>query len=410
MEVFLVGGAVRDKLLNYPVIEHDWVVVNASPQEMLDKGYKQVGKDFPVFLHPESADEYALARTERKSGKGYYGFEVYAEKGITLEQDLLRRDLTINAIAMSNNGDLIDPYGGQEDIQNKILRHVSPAFAEDPLRILRVARFAARYHHLGFTIAAETLELMRQVAASDELLSLPGERVWKETYRALGEAAPDVYFEVLRSCDALECWFGEINALWGIPNPVKWHPEIDTGIHTMMVLRQAALISDNPVTRFAALCHDLGKAESPKETLPSHVGHEKKGVPLVAKLCRRLRTPTEYEQLAKIASEFHLHLHRIEELTPATIVKVLEKTDAFRKPQRFEQFLEVCEADFKGRTGFEKRDYPQARLMRRAFKACQQIQPKELIAQGYQGKKLGDEIHRKRVSMVKHLDSTDSAE
>ena len=403
MQIFLVGGAVRDKLLDYPVIEYDWVVVGASPQEMLDRGFKQVGKDFPVFLHPETQDEYALARTERKFGKGYYGFEVYADSDVTLEQDLQRRDLTINAIAMSQDGEIFDPYGGQQDIQNKLLRHVSPAFEEDPLRVLRVARFAARYHHLGFTVADETMELMRQICQSGELTSLAAERIWKETSRALGEKSPQVFFETLRQCGGMKDWFPEIEALWGIPNPAKWHPEIDTGIHTMMVLEQAALITEDTVTRYAALCHDLGKGETPKEHHPSHKGHEKLGVPLVQTLSRRLKTPTEYEKLAKIASEFHLHLHRIEELKPHTIVKVLERTDAFRNTKRFEQFLQVCEADFKGRTGFEDKQYPQATLMRDAFHACQQISPKELIAKGYEGKKLGEEIHRQRVSKVKHL-------
>lgn len=403
MQIFLVGGAVRDKLLDYPVIEHDWVVVGASPQEMLSQGYKQVGKDFPVFLHPETGDEYALARTEKKSGQGYYGFEVYADKEVTLEQDLLRRDLTINAIAMDAQERLFDPYNGQSDIQKRILRHVSPAFSEDPLRVLRVARFAARYHHLGFSIAPETRELMQQIAHSGELKALAAERVWKETYRALEEKSPQVYFQVLKDCGALESWFPEISALWGIPNPPKWHPEIDTGVHTMMVLEQAAKLSNSPVTRFAALCHDVGKAESPKENLPSHVGHEKKGVPIIAKLCRRLKTPTEYEQLAKIASEFHLHLHRIDTLKGSTIVKLLERSDAFRKPARFEQFLQVCEADFKGRTGFEEKEYPQAAIVQQALKLCQTIQPQELIKQGYSGKKLGEEIHRERVSLVKHL-------
>ena len=403
MQVYLVGGAVRDKLLNYPVIEHDWVVVGGSPQEMLDQGYQQVGKDFPVFLHPQTHDEYALARTERKSGQGYYGFDVYADKDVTLEQDLIRRDLTINAIAMDNEGHIIDPYNGQADIEAKLLRHVSPAFNEDPLRVLRVARFAARYAHLGFTVAPETLALMKQIAASGELQVLAAERIWKETSRALTERSPQTFFQVLRDANALSSWFPEIDELWGIPNPPLWHPEIDTGIHTMMVLEQAAILSKDPVTRFAALCHDLGKAKSPKETLPKHAGHEKRGIPLVVQLCRRLKTPTEYEQLAKIASEFHLHLHRIEELNPKTIVKVLEKADAFRKPERFEQFLQVCEADFKGRTGFEEREYPQADLMRKAAEVCKQVNPKDLLAKGYQGKKLGEEIHRERVSLVKHL-------
>ncbi|WP_444995469.1 multifunctional CCA addition/repair protein [Aliikangiella sp. IMCC44359] len=401
MQIFLVGGAVRDQLLERTVTEKDWVVVGATPKDLLKQGFKQVGKDFPVFLHPESGDEYALARTERKSGKGYYGFIIHADENVTLEQDLLRRDLTINAIAMDENGTLTDPYNGQADIKAKKLRHISPAFREDPLRVLRVARFAARYSHLGFTIADETLEFMREIANSGELAELSAERVWKETYRALGEKSPQVYFEVLRSCNSLEQWFPELAALWGVPNPPKWHPEVDTGVHTMMVLEQAAQLSDDPVTRFAALCHDLGKGITPAEDLPGHPGHEKSGVPLVRSLCRRLKTPTEYEQLAKIACEFHLHLHRFEELKAKTVVKLLEKSDAFRKPARFAQFLQVCEADYRGRAGFEKRDYPQAALMKQALDACNSIKPQTLIARGFTGKKLGDAIHSERVKKVK---------
>ncbi len=403
MITYLVGGAVRDKLLDYPVIEKDWVIVGATPKELLDKGFKQVGKDFPVFIHPKTGDEHALARTERKSGHGYYGFEVNFDSNVSLEEDLIRRDLTINAIAMTEDGRYIDPYGGKEDLEARILRHVSPAFSEDPLRVLRVARFAARYAHLGFTIAPETLKLMQEITSSGELRHLAGERVWKETYRAIGETSPEVYFETLKSCNALKDWFAELDALWGIPNPPQWHPEIDTGIHTMMVLKQSALLSDDPVTRFAALCHDLGKSESPKETLPGHPGHEKRGVPLVGKLCKRLKAPNEYTQLAKIASEFHLHMHRINELKATTIVKMLEKTDAFRKPDRFHQFIQVCEADYKGRTGFEQKPYPQSRLMKSALAVCAEIEPRELISKGFTGQKLGQEIHRVRVERVKQL-------
>lgn len=401
MQIFLVGGAVRDKLLNYPVIENDWVVVGGTPKDLIKQGFKQVGKDFPVFLHPKTGDEYALARTERKSGKGYYGFDVYADADVTLEQDLIRRDLTINAIAMTETGEIIDPYRGADDINAKILRHISPAFAEDPLRVLRVARFAARYAHLGFSIAQETLELMTQLAQSGELNNLTAERVWKETYRAISERSPQVYFETLKKCDALKYWFSELDALWGIPNPPKWHPEIDTGVHTMMVLEQAALLTSDPVTRFAAVCHDLGKGLTPKEKLPGHAGHEKTGVPLVEKLCQRVKTPTEYLQLAKLGCEFHLHLHRLEELKGSTIVKLLERTDAFRKPERFAQFLQVCEADFKGRTGFEQRAYPQAKMMTEALQACLKVEPKTLLAKGFSGKQLGEQLHKERVEKVK---------
>lgn len=402
MQIFLVGGAVRDKLLDFPVIEHDWVVVGASPQDMLDRGFKKVGKDFPVFLHPETNDEYALARTERKSGSGYYGFEVYADKDVTLEDDLIRRDLTINAMAMTDSGTIIDPYNGQKDIQAKLLRHVSPAFQEDPLRVLRVARFAARYAHLGFSVAPETMELMKKLCNTGELNHLSAERVWKETYRAIGERSPQVYFEVLRECGGLQYWFAEINVLWGIPNPPQWHPEIDTGVHTMMVLEQAAKLSTDPIIRFAAICHDLGKGVTPVDQYPRHRGHEKNGLPLVKRLCSRLKAPTEYLQLALIACEYHLHMHRVEQLKAATIVKLLEKTDAFRKPERFQQYIKVCEADFRGRTGFEKKDYPQRDIMLTALDACRDINPKVFVDKGLVGKQIGEAIHQERVQRVKH--------
>ncbi len=403
MQTYLVGGAVRDKLLNYPVLDNDWVVVGATPQQLIDQGYKQVGKDFPVFLHPENGEEYALARTERKSGKGYYGFEVFAAPEVTLEQDLERRDLTINAIAMDSEQNLVDPFNGQRDIQNKLLRHVSPAYAEDPLRVLRTARFAARFHHLGFTIAPETMELMTRLAKSGELKHLTAERVWQETEKALSEKSPHIFFETLKECGGLTDWFPEIECLWGIPNPEQWHPEIDTGIHTMMVLEQSCLLSNDTATRYAALCHDLGKGVTPKEMWPSHRGHEKLGVPIIDQLSKRLKVPVKYNQLAKMVSEFHLHLHRVEELTPKTIVKVLERTDSFRKKDRFEQFLIACEADFRGRTGFETRPYPQADIMRKAQAACETISIKEIISEGYHGKQVGEEIHRQRVSRVKHM-------
>jgi len=401
--IYLVGGAVRDKLLDYPVLDHDWVVVGATPQQLLDDGFKQVGKDFPVFLHPETNEEYALARTERKSGKGYYGFEVHAAPDVTLEQDLERRDLTINAIAMDQQQQMVDPFNGQQDIKDRVLRHVSPAYAEDPLRVLRTARFAARFHHLGFSIAPETLQLMTKLADSGELKNLTAERVWQETQKALSERSPQVYFEVLRECGGLTDWFPEIECLWGIPNPEQWHPEIDTGIHTMMVLQQSCLLSKDTVTRYAALCHDLGKGVTPKEMWPSHRGHEKLGVPIIDKLSKRLKVPVKYNQLAKIVSEFHLHLHRVEDLTPKTIVKVLERTDSFKKKDRFEQFLLACEADFRGRTGFETKSYPQADIMRKAQAVCETISVKEIIAEGYHGKQVGEEIHRQRVSRVKHM-------
>lgn len=403
MQIYLVGGAVRDKLLNYPVVERDWLVVGATASDLLKQGYQQVGKDFPVFLHPETKEEYALARTERKKGQGYYGFEVHADPSVTLEEDLIRRDLTINAIAMDSEGKIIDPYNGKADLKAKILRHVSPAFIEDPLRVLRVARFAARYAHLGFSIAPETLRLMSDIANSGELKTLSAERVWQETVRALGEKSPRTYFETLKETQALEYWFAEVDELWGIPNPPQWHPEIDSGIHTMMVLEQAAILSESPTTRFAALCHDLGKGITPKDELPSHIGHEKKGLPLVKKLCQRLKTPNDFMQLAKIACEYHLHLHKLDELRPKTIVKLFEKTDAFRKTERFKQFLEVCEADARGRTGFEERDYPQKQKMLKLLTACQEISAQTFIQAGLSGKQIGEKIYAERVKRVKNL-------
>ena len=403
MQTYLVGGAVRDKLLGYPVVEKDWVVVGSNQQAMLNNGFKQVGKDFPVFLHPKTAEEYALARTERKSGKGYHGFEVNASENVSLEDDLIRRDLTINAMAMDDLQQLYDPHGGKADLDKKILRHISPAFSEDPLRVLRVARFAARYHHLGFTIADETKQLMTELSASGELEFLVAERIWKETVRALSEASPDIYFTTLRDCGALKVLFPELDCLWGIPNPEKWHPEIDTGLHTMMVLQQCTKLTESTVTRFAALCHDLGKGITPKEQWPSHKGHEKIGVKIIEQLCQRLRIPREFDKLAKIVSEFHLHLHRVEQLTPKTIVKVLEQTNAFKDDHLFEQYLIACEADFRGRTGFEQRDYPQSKIMRQALFVCQDISTQQIISEGYSGKQIGEEIHRQRVSCVKHM-------
>lgn len=403
MRCFLVGGAVRDKLLNYPTQERDWVVVGATEAEMLKNGFKSVGKDFPVFLHPKSKEEYALARTERKIAKGYAGFEFNTHSNISLEQDLSRRDLTINAMAMDEQGEIIDPYNGQADLQNKILRHVSAAFNEDPLRVIRVARFAARYHHLGFSIAPETQQLMQQLSQSDELQALSAERIWKETQRALTEADPQIYFLTLKNCGALSYWFKEIEQLWGIPNPQQWHPEIDSGIHTMLALQQAVKLSEQAIVRFAVVCHDLGKIKTPAEKLPSHPGHEKAGLELIDKLCDRIKAPNDYRQLAKITSEFHLHVHNARQLKATTIVKLFQNTDAFRKPERFAQFLLACEADARGREGFENRDYPQADLIRECLAVCNRVDTQVLIKKGYQGKKLGEEIYRLRVERVKTL-------
>jgi tRNA nucleotidyltransferase (CCA-adding enzyme) len=400
MQIYLVGGAVRDRLLNLPVKERDWVVVGATPDELRAQGYRQVGKDFPVFIHPDSGEEYALARTERKSGRGYYGFEVHAAPDVTLEDDLRRRDLTINAIAETVDGETVDPYGGRRDMEARVLRHVSPAFEEDPLRVLRVARFAARFAVLGFRIAPETLALMRRMAATGELDTLVSERVWQETRRALETVSPAVYFEVLRECGALKIVFPEIDALFGVPQPPKYHPEIDCGVHTLMVVEQAAQLSDDLAVRFGALVHDLGKADTPPEILPSHHGHEERGVERVRSLCARLRIPVELRELGELVARYHLHCHRADQLRPETLLKLLEGADAFRRPERFEQFLLVCEADARGRKGFEDRPYPQPNYLRGALRAAQAIQGRELAAQGLSGAALGEMLHQARQQVL----------
>ncbi|MCE0802230.1 multifunctional CCA addition/repair protein [Buttiauxella sp. S04-F03] len=400
MKIYLVGGAVRDGLLRLPVKDKDWVVVGATPQEMLDAGYQQVGKDFPVFLHPKSREEYALARTERKSGQGYTGFTCYAAPDVTLEQDLLRRDLTINAIAQDEHGEFIDPYNGRADIENRLLRHVSPAFNEDPLRVLRVARFAARYAHLSFQIAPETLTLMSSMASNGELEHLTPERVWKETENALTSRNPQVYFDVLRKCGALKVLFPEIDALFGVPAPEKWHPEIDTGIHVLMTLAIAAQLSPDVDVRFATLCHDLGKGLTPKEFWPRHHGHGPAGVKLVERLCQRMRVPNEIRDLAKLVAEYHDLIHTISILQPKTIIKLFDAIDAWRKPQRVEQVALTSEADARGRTGFEASDYPQGRLLRAAWNAAQSVTNKEVIDDGFSGPAIRDELTRRRIAAV----------
>lgn len=400
MKIYLVGGAVRDGLLRLPVKDKDWVVVGATPQEMLDAGYQQVGKDFPVFLHPKSREEYALARTERKSGQGYTGFTCYAAPDVTLEQDLLRRDLTINAIAQDEHGEFIDPYNGRADIEKRLLRHVSPAFNEDPLRVLRVARFAARYAHLNFQIAPETQALMSAMAANGELEHLTPERVWKETENALTSRNPQVYFDVLRKCGALKVLFPEIDALFGVPAPEKWHPEIDTGIHVLMTLAIAAQLSPDVDVRFATLCHDLGKGLTPKEFWPRHHGHGPAGVKLVERLCQRMRVPNEIRDLAKLVAEYHDLIHTISILQPKTIIKLFDAIDAWRKPQRVEQVALTSEADARGRTGFEATDYPQGRLLRAAWIAAQSVTNKEVIDDGFSGPAIRDELTRRRIAAV----------
>lgn len=400
MEIYLVGGAVRDKLLGLEPKEHDWVVVGATPEELESQGYKQVGKDFPVFLHPKTHEEYALARTERKTAPGYYGFDVHAAPDVTLEEDLLRRDLTINAIAQDDDGQLTDPFNGQKDISNKLLRHVSPAFSEDPVRILRVARFAARFAHFGFTVAPETNQLMRDMVDAGEADALVAERVWAETHKALCEKTPTRFFEVLRDCGALEKLFPEIECLYGVPQPEKHHPEIDTGVHTMMVLKQAARLSPEPIVRFAALVHDLGKGTTPKDQWPKHIAHEERGVPLVEAMCERLRAPKSYRELAVAVTRYHLHYHRAAELKPSTMLKTLNAVDALRRPERFEQFIAACEADSRGRTGFEDLHFDQPDILRRARDAAASVTSEEIIAQGFQGAAIGEQLNKLRTKAI----------
>lgn len=400
MKSYLVGGAVRDALLKLPVKDKDWVVVGATPQEMLDAGYQQVGRDFPVFLHPTSHEEYALARTERKSGFGYTAFSCYAAPDVTLEQDLLRRDLTINAMAQDDDGTIIDPYNGLSDLRMRTLRHVSPAFNEDPLRVLRVARFAARYAHLSFRIADETMALMRDMTAAGELEHLTPERVWKETENALASRNPQVYFMVLRECGALKVLFPELDILFGVPAPAKWHPEIDTGIHVLMTLSMAAMLSPDLDVRFATLCHDLGKGLTPKHLWPRHHGHGPAGVKLVENLCARLKVPNELRDLAKLVAEYHDLIHTLPILKPQTIVKLFDAIDAWRKPQRIEQIALTSEADVRGRTTFEATDYYQGRLLREAWKAAQQVTNKEVIDDGFSGPAIREELTRRRIAAV----------
>ena len=403
MKTYLVGGAVRDELLDYPFHEKDWVVVGATVEDMLAQGYQQVGKDFPVFLHPQTKDEYALARTERKTAPGYKGFAVHASPEVTLEQDLERRDLTINAIAKDEDGHIVDPFHGMQDIHDKILRHVSPAFAEDPVRILRVARFAARYLHLGFIVAEETMQLMKNMVAAGEVDALVPERVWQEMEKALGERSPARFIEVLRDCGALKVILPELDCLFGVPQPIEHHPEIDTGVHTLMVLQQAGKLSHATDVRFAALMHDLGKGTTPPEEWPRHIGHEARGAKLVLDVCKRLRIPNDHRDLAECTARFHLHYHRALELKASTVVEVLEKLDAFRKPERFEKFLLAAEADAHGRTGYENRYFEQGDFLRRAFRAASSVDVAALRAQGFENLELAGKIREQRIRLVKAL-------
>lgn len=400
MKTYLVGGAVRDHLLNLPVTERDWVVLGETPESMLQQGFRPVGKDFPVFLHPENNEEYALARTERKTAPGYKGFSIHSSQDVSLEQDLLRRDLTVNAIAMSSKGEIIDPYNGVDDLKKRILRHVSPAFSEDPVRVLRVARFAARYAHLGFHIADETLRLMQQMVHSGEIDHLVPERVWAELYKALIEKTPSAFFYSLRECGALAKIFPEINALFGIPQPQQHHPEVDTGIHTMLSLDLAARLSDNPEIRFAVLVHDLGKAISPTERLPHHYGHEKTGLPILEQLADRIRVPNHYRTLAKQVMRYHTLAHKAFELRPATLTDLLADLGAFKNTSNLKDFLLACEADARGRAGKENTAYPQADYLLEAAKAGGAIDISGVLKSGLEGAQIGAAIRRLRIHAI----------
>ncbi len=401
MKVYLVGGAVRDQLLGREPRERDWVVVGGTAEELAAAGYRAVGRDFPVFLHPETHEEYALARRERKTGPGYRGFVTEFSPDITLEEDLLRRDLTVNAIAMDDAGHYVDPFDGRKDIEARVLRHVSAAFAEDPVRILRLARFAARFAPLGFTVHESTLALARSMVQAGEVDALVPERVWQETERALGESRPEVFFQVLRDCDALRVVFPEVDRLFGVPQPAQWHPEVDTGVHVMMCLRRAAEL-DAPVTvRFAILAHDLGKGTTPKEQWPKHLMHESRGPPLIEALCARLKVPAAHRELALLTAKEHTNVHRALELRPETVLKLLERSDAFRRAQRFREMLLACQCDAQGRTGLEDRPYPQRDYLQHAQAAAAAVQLKPEDVEGREGPVIAQILHRRRLDAIR---------
>jgi tRNA nucleotidyltransferase (CCA-adding enzyme) len=403
MQVYLVGGAVRDALLGLAVKERDWVVVGGTREELLRLNYREVGRDFPVFLHPDTHQEYALARLERKVSPGYRGFAVEFGPEVTLEEDLARRDLTINAIAEAADGTLVDPYGGRRDLDARVLRHVSPAFVEDPVRVLRVARFAARFAPLGFRIASETMDLMRAMVERGEVDALVAERVWQETEKALRETRASEFFRVLRECEALRRIYPEIDALFGVPQPSEWHPEIDTGVHTLMVLDQAALLSPDIKVRFAALVHDLGKGTTPPEQWPGHRGHEERSVSLIEALAERLRLPGEYRELSVIVARYHGNVHRAAELKPSTILEFFERADAFRRPERFAQALLACEADSRGRLGLENLPYPQRPYLQAARDAAASVKPSSEDIAAHSGEKIAQLLRQRRLRAVTEL-------
>lgn len=401
MQIYKVGGAVRDRLLDRVITEIDWVVVGGSAEQLLNQGFRPVGADFPVFLHPQTGEEYALARTERKSGHGYAGFTFFASPEVTLEEDLLRRDLTINAIAEDEQGRLIDPYGGQNDLSARLLRHVSPAFAEDPLRVLRVARFAARYAPLGFRIAPETLALMRELAESGELQALTAERSWKEISRALLEPRPDVFIQTLRDCGALAVLLPEVDALFGVPQPPAHHPEIDTGVHVLAVLQQCAIHAQPLSVRWACLLHDVGKGLTPPEQWPRHIAHEHKGIRLVKAINQRCKAPKDCQELALLVCEYHTHGHRALELKASTLLELLQRFDVFRRPERFAEFVAACEMDARGRTGLEQRPYPQAAYLLAAAEAARKVTVQPLLEKGLLGAELGAALQKARLHALK---------
>jgi tRNA nucleotidyltransferase (CCA-adding enzyme) len=401
MRIYLVGGAVRDSLLGLDVADRDFVVVGATPEEMRAEGFRPIGKDFPVFLHPSTQEEYALARTERKTGRGYHGFAFQADPSVTLEQDLERRDLTINALAMDEDGAIVDPFGGRRDLEARVLRHVSPAFAEDPVRVLRVARFAARYAPLGFRVADETLALMRRMVDDGEVDHLVAERVWAETRKALTEPEPSAFLRALRACGALRVIFPEVDALYGVPQRAEFHPEVDTGAHVELVLDAAArLAPGDDLVGWCALVHDLGKALTPADELPRHVMHEHRGVEPVRAISARLRVPAEHAVLAELVCRFHLDAHRALELRPSTLLELLEKLDAFRRPDRLQRFLLACEADKRGRLGLGDAPYPQADYLRAAHAAARAIEAAPFVARGIAGSKIGEAMRVARVDAV----------
>lgn len=403
MEIYLVGGAVRDELLDRSVSERDWVVVGATPAELESRGYRPVGKDFPVFLHPQTGEEYALARLERKVAPGYRGFTTEFSPSVTLEQDLARRDLTINAMARDIAGNIIDPFGGRGDLDKRLLRHVSPAFVEDPVRILRVARFIARFAHLGFSVAPETLTLMRRMVDSGEADALVPERVWRELSRALDEPTPRAAIELLREVGALRVILPELDALFGVPQRPEWHPEVDTGEHTLLALQVAASRGASQAVRFAVLVHDLGKALTPRAEWPRHHAHEALGLRAIEALCARLRVPQEHRELGLLASRFHTHVHRGLELRTSTLLELLEHCDAFRRPARFVEFLEACECDARGRLGFAEKPYPQRARVEQAFEIARSISLTESEREGLDGAAIGERLRSKRLAALKRI-------